>query len=784
MEEGTNLGSSSAASALPEGTAASPPPSHRPSPSACAGSSSTVMFQQEPMQRTPTNLFLGRRLSNDPRGMTTGKREPSRKSMSEADIKGITDEKQAEALGADIAASVKNNQRAMAAANKPPYILMPEHGLVSMKDLLSTIALILLYFVLPFEIAFVDAPNVPDASDPLYIFNRVIDVVFLFDMGLQFFIAYPKSPMDEEFEEDDGDKGVGDAVSTSQELEYRMWRIALNYSKGWLLLDLLAVVPSAFDVIFALGGAEDDALGLNSTALGGNETAILGVEATNLAAVRAARTVKLVKLIRMARMLKMLRLLRLVKAFKAAKQMMTPDSFLGQAWDVFAASLVEHMRKLRLIKLLLGVFVTAHMLACILGLSAVFAEEKLLSWWGTHGYCYPDELYTLNGPNGILKSRCVPAMMQYAVCYHFALSTVFRVPIRGFIMAGPGEPYPIDPDNPDSGLMFQPHEHVVFTTIWVCGAMMGMYVAGVFVAVVTARDGATIAEQVTRFCKKYRVPAASRRQLQDYFHSLSQLTGTVPAGDLFFKISPSLQVKLLMDIHGFWLHRLPFSHFLVHGFQGRAALWKANTNALLSQIALSMTPALFIAKERPKSGSMYHVINGVAFDMCRKTLVRPGDDWGAFEMLAASPNSKAARLKGFIKALTPLQVVYISRDRFYAIPTEHPDVIPAFRKVKIWLMFKKLEVGLRREAFQARLAIPPTRSSPDATKLAMSGTPPLQVRETTPAGDDADVRVQLAEMRAQLAMLCAHAQRSERDGIQPPALEHANGHIDESPLAA
>ena len=50
-------------------------------------------------------------------------------------------------------------QRRKLLVGKPWYILHPESALVSIRDAISMVALVLLYFVLPFEIAFVDAPS-------------------------------------------------------------------------------------------------------------------------------------------------------------------------------------------------------------------------------------------------------------------------------------------------------------------------------------------------------------------------------------------------------------------------------------------------------------------------------------------------------------------------------------------------------------------------------------------------------------------------------------------------
>ena len=77
---------------------------------------------------------------------------------------------------------------------KPWYILRPDGVAASSRDVLALIAL---YFILPYEIAFVDTPTFPTPRGFLYIFNRVIDLFFLIEMVMEFFIAIPKLTTDD-----------------------------------------------------------------------------------------------------------------------------------------------------------------------------------------------------------------------------------------------------------------------------------------------------------------------------------------------------------------------------------------------------------------------------------------------------------------------------------------------------------------------------------------------------------------------------------------------------------
>ena len=269
----------------------------------------------------------------------------------------------------------------------PCYILTPKNPLVTGSELSSMVALLLLYFVLPFEIAFIDAPNVPDPLAGIYIFNRVIDCIFLVDLFLTFFVAFPKHIVSDD--EDDAVEqhaeaalAPGAAAAKQQQtvqLECRLSRIFLRYLQGWLPLDAFSFLPSAFDVYFAVAGAAASSERQQMSVDAGG-----GPGGGDMAAMRAARTLKLVKFMRMARMLKILRLLRLTKLLKFLQE----DGKAKEALDYLAIALAERRRTLRLIRLLFGTLVISHLLACLLGVSGTFGDEKLDSWWGTHGYCW------------------------------------------------------------------------------------------------------------------------------------------------------------------------------------------------------------------------------------------------------------------------------------------------------------------------------------------------------------------------------------------------------------
>jgi len=566
----------------------------------------------------------------------------------------------------------------------PFYLLTPGKALATTIELGSTLALILVYFVLPFEIAFVDAPSLPDPSNALYIFNRLIDLAFTLDILANFCTAYEIDAPDESGGDDDDDDSI---LKRRIAYETRLSKIWMRYLKGWLVMDLASMGPSVIDIQLAFTSVDGDVLdaGLNAS-LASNATKVAGGSG-DLAMLKMTRTLKLFKMLKMARMLKMLKMLRLAKMVK----FMTQDGVVKRTIDTLAVEFAQHARKVRVLRLLMMIFLITHIMACTLGIAATFGEERLDSWWGTHGYCWPDDLYKI-GPAEPEIARCIPAARQYLVCFHICLGFILKMPWGPFITKGPGVPFHY---NGDSNSMFQVHEHLVFMVVSYFGALLSMYTTGAFVSVAAAKDGKTMQEEVISFSNQYKVPSSSRRRMLRYFQDLSNMSGTVPKGDLFTKLSPSLARELILDIHSSWLDKLPFKPFLEADIRGtkrpRSAL--RTSQVLCSQIALSMTSALYVQDERPVPGRLYVVLKGRAEQAgCRQLKVY--DNWGCFDLI----NEVKPNTRGTVKAKAALQVVYLTQDNSRAILKKHPEASASFRRMRTWALLWRLRRGIRRAA--------------------------------------------------------------------------------------
>jgi len=132
-------------------------------------------------------------------------------------------------------------------------------------DLTTMLALVFTAIVTPYEVAFIPQA---DYVDSLFVINRTVDVIFCFDIMLQFFLMFP----------------VRTGTATVWVSDRRV--IAKHYIKGWFWLDVVSVGVSGFDIISLVMGNSDF-----------SKFKVLRV-------LRVLRLIKLVRLVRASRIAK------------------------------------------------------------------------------------------------------------------------------------------------------------------------------------------------------------------------------------------------------------------------------------------------------------------------------------------------------------------------------------------------------------------------------------------------------------------------------------------------
>lgn len=252
--------------------------------------------------------------------------------------------------------------------------LVPEHALVDphsvyMKwwDLVIGICLVYVGIVTPYEVVFVGtlAP-----SDWLFLVNRVVDLVSLMDMILQFFLKVEVC----------AERMYGRSVLRDP------MTIALRYLTSWFVIDLVGVFP--FDLLFLFGGSSDSVRG--------------------------------VKFFRMVRLLRLFKLIRVVRASRLLDtwQDYIPLSFASQ----------------KLVRFVVSLCAASHWMACFWGLVGLSLGVELCDSGGNRrDFEEPTPLSDISwlvlvfsGGKPGSDDPCNPFHV-YAISLHWAVMTITSI---------------------------------------------------------------------------------------------------------------------------------------------------------------------------------------------------------------------------------------------------------------------------------------------------------------------------------------------------------------------
>jgi hypothetical protein len=113
----------------------------------------------------------------------------------------------------------KSTKVDMSKHTKPRIVMMPTNTFRRIWE--NIVHLLLLYTALfvPYKICFA-----PEESDNVKLLDKVVDILFGLDLFLNFTFAYERS-------------------ATAGDVESRLGHIAINYFKGWFIIDFMACFP-------------------------------------------------------------------------------------------------------------------------------------------------------------------------------------------------------------------------------------------------------------------------------------------------------------------------------------------------------------------------------------------------------------------------------------------------------------------------------------------------------------------------------------------------------------
>ena len=151
----------------------------------------------------------------------------------------------------------------------PWHLLHPESPFKTIWNIVILFLLIYTVTFMSFQIAFMETED----SIAWFIFDLIIDSLFLIDVGVNLLSSYYK---------EDG------------ELEFSHKVVAWKYMKNWMFLDLLACTPTNLIEIALGSDSDEDQLGYNSL-------------------------LRLLRLPRLYRLIRIVRIFKIVKVFKNSR---------------------------------------------------------------------------------------------------------------------------------------------------------------------------------------------------------------------------------------------------------------------------------------------------------------------------------------------------------------------------------------------------------------------------------------------------------------------------------
>ena len=518
-------------------------------------------------------------------------------------------------------------------------------------DLITTVALVFTALVTPVEVSFLTPPAPSKRwSDSLFLCNRVIDLVFITDMTLQFRIAFASSSAEKGLRWVTNGKQVSSTpqllhLSSGRPLSHPLAssrlatryarQVAINYGcSKWFLLDFFSVMTSLFDLV---GGEEVKDLKVSSRVQQAHKRASARARAAHTLAL-AARTHKRtctdkprsnrssslrshappvrcpkrmpprVCVVSPAQVLRAVRTLRLIKLVKLAR-----GSRIFKRWEM---RLSINYATLQFSGIILIILISCHWFACIWGLQATF--DPLNSWLAGKGYCieWGDanesravEMLTDGScpgaktsftktdwecsigdcdPDGVCEGgyACVDAVNMYSYSLYFSVMTVTSV--------GYGDV---------SATSFNVAEQTVCVVIMLLTGMIWGYLIGIFCtlaavspAVQTFRDDLS---DLNVFMSIHNVEPAMRFRLREYMHQTVQLKTIELHRTLLTKLSPAMQGEMSLLInertmnHVWYLRHTP-----------------RHETSLLIHLASKLQPMVFPPLELCPAGSLYILQRG------------------------------------------------------------------------------------------------------------------------------------------------------------------------------
>lgn len=518
------------------------------------------------------------------------------------------------------------------------YVLHPEKNkYLNWWDGVTTCALIYTATLTPFETAFI-SPAVGESawSEPWFIANRVLDVVFFADLIVQFFVAYQT-----------GDAYGGRTWVVDRALVQR------HYLRSWFAVDAFTVfLPGSVDLYLAsLGNASEQGKSI------GTNPVLLAERASLLRVLRVIRLVKLVRLLRASRVI-----------------------------ERQAAKITIGYGTQTIIKCTSMLLCLAHWYACIIALQTTLQNDLSQSWVSNYGFCLhggkeeeatqsflddvddgiDDGSLDAYGDSATASSSSVALPGCDALSIGRWYLATFTWATQLITATGGNDFYPSGSTSDG--------ETVVVMILNVLSAFLWTFVLAAFCDVATNSDPALTTfrqrlDGLNKFIRVHGLPTELARRLRRFMHQQKGVQLREDAKLALPHLSPALQVEVLLLVNRHWMDTVWF----MPGLEGPVKV----------KLAMAMEPKVLAPGEVAPNRHLYLITRGKIIFGGR--VLSCGMVWGDDIILS---NATYA-LPTLARALTYVDVNALSRESLVGIISAYPISAKSLRRHTIFLALRR-----------------------------------------------------------------------------------------------
>ena len=576
-------------------------------------------------------------------------------------------------------------------ATKPWYIVDPRRSrCMAVWDVTTTVCLLFTATVTPYEVAILEPPPSWEtaAVDPLFLLNRIvsdalasllmihtytharggggvastlpprtrsrpvgaralepasshpgcaraqIDLVFFSDLCLNFVL------MIQSYDDREGVKWIDEPKV-----------IVRSYLRGWFALDLLSIIPSAFDMV-----------PLSAAGEGGGTSRWRQCGAFRCLNTQQEQEGSIIARFKAFRVIRVCRLIKLIRLLRASRML--------KRWETRVSINYASLTLGRCVVLYL---IAAHWAACLLLLPTTFFETPMLTWIGYYGYCVFEprsvsDVFERIGAEPLAPftaSEAEEAACTDARGLHSRAALAMDLLKHGTCSvrcSGPGDLYmasaymSLQVISGTSGgefanEVYSTAERCVFCLIVVVGALLWGHVIGTFVTVISQYNPdltwfRTTMDSLNRFMAINQLPPEMRVRLREFFQQSRHVHRGQQRRQLLQLMSPLLQGEVALAINEKWVERVRFL--------------KGAEKELVVLVAISLSPTVFAPGEMATPGYLYIVHKGVALYGGR--VLTSGAVWGQDMILR-----RQMLCRHSARAISYLEVFRISRSQVRSI---------------------------------------------------------------------------------------------------------------------